>query len=103
MGQQFQKQVGSTIQKTCWGNNSKQIVGQQFIRLFGATIHKTHWGNNSKTYTALIVLILIWGRRLVAVAIKFTSGDGTVKDNVCSIGRFSDRAIRIVSWTFVFS
>ena len=27
---------------------------------------------------------------------KFTSGDGTAKDNVCSIGRFSDRAISML-------
>ena len=32
---------------------------------------------------------------------KFTSGDGTSNDNVCSIGRFSDRAISILADVWV--
>ena len=32
---------------------------------------------------------------------KFTSGDGTSNDNVCSIGRFSDRAISMLADVWV--
>ena len=49
----------------------------------------------------MVTNYIFFGSAGRAEPLKFTSRDGTSNDNVCSIGRFSDRAISILADVWV--